>query len=115
MDQLHLSTPRQGIHAHRIPGMDIATVDTVGTVVIAYGVSKYMNWPFLATAVGTFALGVGVHHVFKINSPLHNKVMDVLGIKMDHAEIAADAAPKGFATVPRATEPQVWNSTSQSF
>ena len=113
MDQLHLSTPRQGIHAHRMPGIDIATVDTVGTVVIAYGVSKYMDWPFLATAVGTFAVGVGVHHIFKINSPLHNKVMDVLGIKMDHAE--TDAATKDCTTGSRATQPQVWNSTSQSF
>ena len=84
MSDFNLSTLRAGIHAHRIPILDIATVDTVGTVAIAYGISRYMDWPFLTTTVGTFAVGVGVHHMFNIQSPLHNAVMKLLGIKMEH-------------------------------
>jgi hypothetical protein len=105
-----ISTPRQGIHAHRIPILDIATVDTVGTLALAYGISKYMDWPFLATTVGTFAAGIGVHHVMKIDSPLHNKVMELLGITMEHNnEEMPRQYVKGSCPMQR-----VWNSAAQS-
>ena len=81
-----LTTPREGIHAHRIPILDIATVDTVATVGAGYVISKYMNWSFLGTTIGLFALSIPVHHYFRVNSTLHNKAMDLLGIDMDMNE-----------------------------
>jgi hypothetical protein len=83
MIESDLSTPRKGIHASRIPILDIAAVDTVGTIAIAYGVSKYMNWSFLATTVGLFGLGEAFHHAYNIKTPIHDKLMQLMGITMD--------------------------------
>ena len=82
MSKSDFSTPRKGIHAYRIPVLDIAAVDTVGTIAVAYGVSKYMNWSFLATTVGLFGIGEVYHHVYNIDTPIHHKLMQLLGIDM---------------------------------
>ena len=94
MTDSDLSTPRKGIHAYRIPILDIAAVDTVATVGAAYGISKYMNWPLLATTVGIFGLGEAFHHMYNIDTPIHQKIMQMLGIKM-HPTV--DAMPGSYS------------------
>lgn len=56
-----MSTPRVGIHAPRIPLLDVAAVDTVLTVLLALIVARLMHWPFWATALGLFLVSVPAH------------------------------------------------------
>ena len=74
-----LSTPRQGIHALRIPIIDVAAVDTIGTVAGAYGLSKLMDWPFSLTTGGLFGLSVYFHHLYNIDTTVHRKIMELIG------------------------------------
>ena len=77
-----LSTPRAGIHSYRIPGLDIAVVDTVATLAASYAICKYTGWPFWATTIALFGVAQGFHHVYNINTPIHQKLMDLVGQKM---------------------------------
>lgn len=90
-----LTTPREGIHAHRIPYLDIATIDTVGTVGAGYVISKYTGWSFLTTTIGLFALSIPVHHYFRVNSTLHDKAMEVLGIDMEKSDAVQTVPSSG--------------------
>ena len=84
-----LSTPRAGIHALRIPILDIAAVDTIGTIAGGYGISKLMNWSFTKTTAGLFGLALFFHHWYNIDTTMHRKFMDLIGHKMppNHPEI----------------------------
>lgn len=63
-----MSTPREGIHATRIPVLDVALWDVVGTVVVAVVVALVFRWPVWATLAGAFLLGVLVHAALKIKT-----------------------------------------------
>ena len=82
-----LTTPRKGIHAHRIPFLDLATIDTLGTIGGAYLIAKYMDWSFLKTTLGLFALSIPIHHYFRVHSTLHDATMKVLDIEMTEEDI----------------------------
>ena len=68
-----LGKPREGIHALRIPYLDIAFWDVVGTIVISGGIAYYfdksqtnvVSWIIIA-----FALGFFFHHVFGVRTKL---------------------------------------------
>ena len=53
--------PRQGIHARRIPLLDWALWDVVGTVVVAVILSRWLRRPPWLVAGGLFLLSVVVH------------------------------------------------------
>ena len=74
-----LSTPRQGIHSIRIPILDIAAIDTIGTVAGAYGLSKIMDWSFFTTTAGLFAASIYFHHLYDIDTTIHKKFMELIG------------------------------------
>ena len=59
-----LGKPRQGFHAARIPILDIALWDTVGTIVVAGGLAWLLggNVPFWI--LFAFALGIVLHWGF---------------------------------------------------
>lgn len=63
-----LGKPRQGFHAARIPVLDIALWDTVGTIAIAGGLAWALggNVPFWI--LFAFALGVILHWVFGVKT-----------------------------------------------
>jgi hypothetical protein len=78
-----MSQPREGIHAHRIPILDVATVDTLGTIAGGYLLAKWMDWSSWKTIIALFAISLPVHHYFRIDSKLHHVAMEVLDVKMD--------------------------------
>jgi hypothetical protein len=60
--------PREGIHAARIPGIDVAAYDTFGTLIIAYLISIYMGynpWKFIG---GVLIAGIVAHRVFCVRT-----------------------------------------------
>ena len=74
-----LSTPRIGIHAMRIPILDIAAVDTIGTLAGSYGLSKWMGWSFTLTTGGLFAASLYFHHLYNVDTTVHRKFMELIG------------------------------------
>ena len=84
-----LSTPRVGIHALRIPIIDVAAIDTIGTIVGGYGISKIMNWSFATTTASLFGIGLAFHHFYNIDTTMHRKFMELIGseIPVNHPQI----------------------------
>lgn len=60
--------PEEGVHAHTIPHINLATLDTLGTIAIAGAISYYWDLPFLKTLVGTFAIGEAAHIAFGVET-----------------------------------------------
>jgi hypothetical protein len=74
-----LGEPRQGFHAARIPVLDVALWDTVGTIVIAVVVAYLFNLPVWLTVAAAFLLGIYAHWLFGVNTRLNVG----LGLKME--------------------------------
>jgi len=58
--------PNTGPHQYRI--FNIAIVDVVLTILLAYGISWYFNYPFLPTLGILFLLGIFVHRLFCVRT-----------------------------------------------
>jgi hypothetical protein len=69
--------PNEGVHKPSIIGLDIATIDTLGTVMLAYGISYYFDKPFLPTLAGTFAVGEIAHVAFGVETRLLKKLKKI--------------------------------------
>jgi hypothetical protein len=48
----------------------ISILDLGGTLVIAYGISRYQQWPFIPTALGTIAVGEVAHILVQQSTPV---------------------------------------------
>jgi hypothetical protein len=72
-----MSVPREGIHAYRIPGVDVAAVDIVGTAAGGYVLAKYMDWSSTTTILSLFALSVPIHAMFGVRTRV-TKVLESL-------------------------------------
>lgn len=77
------TTPRKGIHQHRLPYLDVATFDVLATIAGGYLIAKYFDWSFPKTTIGLFAISVPIHHYFKVNSTMHDATMKLLDIEME--------------------------------
>ena len=63
---------------HISEDLNISVFDTLGTVVIAYGVAKYMDWnPYLTVGM-SFPLAYISHKAFLIETPLTTKIDEVI-------------------------------------
>lgn len=82
--------PREGVHSIRV--LDFAIVDVIGTGVGAYGFSKLTGYGFVPSFIGLFALGEGLHYLFKVDS----KFMEIAGVKFD--ESSSEQAKCPFAS-----------------
>ena len=69
-----LGRPREGIHAARIPGLDVALWDVVGTICIAGGVAALAGWPIGKTILIALLLGVLAHALFGVRTRVHTLV-----------------------------------------
>ncbi len=58
--------PNKGVHSHRI--FDLAIVDILGTIVIAYGISQYFNKDFKEILLVLFLLGIILHRLFCVRT-----------------------------------------------
>ena len=62
--------PREGFHAHRIPGLDLALWDVVGTVCMAAFISVVFKVHFLATVLVLFLSAMILHRLFCVETRL---------------------------------------------
>ena len=69
--------PKEGIHSNTIPFLNIATFDTLGTLAIAWGVSRYWKTPFLLTLLIIFAVGELAHLAFGVETRFIKKFKGV--------------------------------------
>ena len=68
--------PRTGVHAYRIPIVDVATIDLLMTVGASYIISKYVfdkdtkktNYPFWITFLIVFIIAIIAHRVFCVRT-----------------------------------------------
>lgn len=65
--------PGEGLHQYRIPLLDIAIVDVVATIIVAYLLSylcKYMKYKctFLHALVFLILLGIVMHRLFCVET-----------------------------------------------
>jgi hypothetical protein len=58
--------PNKGVHSHRI--FDLAIVDILGTIVVAYGISQYFNKDFKEILLVLFLLGIILHRLFCVRT-----------------------------------------------
>ena len=72
-----LGEPGKGIHQTRIPGTDIALVDTAATITGAYFISKHFHLSFLYTLVMLFIVGEILHVLFCVETPI-SKVINII-------------------------------------
>jgi hypothetical protein len=63
-----LGVPRKGIHALRIPWVDLAAVDVIGTLVIAVAVAKWLEVSFLTSLIVVMLLAIALHRVFCVDT-----------------------------------------------
>ena len=68
--------PRKGIHKLRIPYLDIALVDTVGTIVCGMFIANYMNWSKTKTIGGLFISAYFIHDYFGVNTKMVETIND---------------------------------------
>lgn len=62
--------PNTGAHSFRI--FNIAVVDVVLTILLAYVISKGFNLKFVKVLVVTFLVGIFFHYIFCVNSTVNN-------------------------------------------
>ena len=60
--------PKTGIHAYRFA--NIAIVDFIGTVVLAFVVCFFTKWSFAWTLLGLFVLGIVMHRLFCVRTTI---------------------------------------------
>jgi uncharacterized membrane protein len=58
--------PREGAHAYRI--FDIAVVDVVATVIVAFVIARVFSVAFWKSLVGLFLIGIISHRVFCVRT-----------------------------------------------
>jgi hypothetical protein len=56
----------KGIHSYRVFG--IAYMDAIFTIIGALFLSWIMKWNYKYTIIGTFILGIGMHHIFCVRT-----------------------------------------------
>lgn len=57
---------KEGVHSFRI--FDIAVVDVIGTIGVAYFISQYYNLNFYHILIILFLLGIILHHLFCVRT-----------------------------------------------
>jgi hypothetical protein len=58
--------PKEGVHKYR--WFNVAVVDVGGTVVLAALLAWLFSWPFGATLIGMFLLGIVMHRMFCVRT-----------------------------------------------
>jgi hypothetical protein len=64
--------PREGVHAYRI--FDIAVVDVVSTIVVAFLIARVFGFVFWKSLVVLFILGIILHRLFCVRTTVDKLV-----------------------------------------
>jgi len=62
--------PGEGAHSYRI--FNIAIVDTIGTIIIGYLISKYFKLKLYIVLIVLFILSIIIHKIFCVKTTLSN-------------------------------------------
>ena len=73
-----LGKPREGFHAARLPKIDIAANDTLGTLGIAAMISAVYDIPLWKTMTGLLVVGEGAHLAFGVETAVVKAVKRLL-------------------------------------
>lgn len=60
--------PNTGVHAHRF--FNLAIVDVLSTIVVAYGISEYFKKDFKEVLIALFLLGIIMHRIFCVRTTI---------------------------------------------
>jgi hypothetical protein len=58
--------PNTGVHKYRI--LDIAIVDVLSTILLAYIISEYFNKDFCEVTIALFLLGIIIHRIYCVRT-----------------------------------------------
>jgi len=60
--------PKKGIHSYRF--LDLAIVDIISTIAVAYGISIYFKKDFKEVLIALFLLGIILHRIFCVRTTI---------------------------------------------
>ena len=66
--------PREGIHAARIPIIDLAFWDTALTILVIFIASRLGNYNFVILFIVIFLSGIIAHKLFCVNTKLNSYI-----------------------------------------
>ena len=69
--------PGKGVHALRIPVVDLAAVDVVGALLVAWAIARTWRVSMLLTCAAVFVCGVVVHAVFCVDTRVNRWLADL--------------------------------------
>ena len=58
--------PNKGVHSHRL--FNLAIIDVIGTIAVAYGISVYFEKDFKEILFALFLLGIILHRLFCVRT-----------------------------------------------
>jgi hypothetical protein len=64
--------PGTGFHSIRI--FNVAILDVIGTIAIAYIIARYMNWNTYITIICAFVIGIIFHRIFCVNTTINKMI-----------------------------------------
>ena len=64
----YFGKPGEGVHSYRI--FDIAYIDGIFTILVAWLISHFLRMSFGYTLVGLFLLGIVMHRVFCVRTTI---------------------------------------------
>ena len=70
-------TPRMGLHALRIPLIDVAFWDVVGTLLIAVLIAHILKTNVVSTVLIAFLLGCAAHIVFCVPTTVTRFILGI--------------------------------------
>ena len=60
--------PNKGVHSYRI--FDIAIVDVISTIILAYGIATFTKQDFKLVLLALFLFGIVCHHIFCVRTTI---------------------------------------------
>jgi len=61
--------PNEGVHSYRF--LNLAIVDVIGTIIIAFIIAKIFNLNALLTITIAFIIGIILHRLFCVNTTIN--------------------------------------------
>jgi hypothetical protein len=58
--------PNTGVHKYRF--LNLAIIDIIFTIIFAYGISYFFDYPFIYTLGLLFLLGIILHRIFSVRT-----------------------------------------------
>ena len=70
--------PREGIHASRIPYLDLAANDVYMTILLAAIIAVLFKKKFICVVLILFLISILSHRIFKVNTTINKFIFGVM-------------------------------------